>query len=74
MNISEANAVNVVLRHLLGTDRRPITTESLQAASTLLVRSARRALGAGLLEEDVDAAFAEDRVARRPRRRAASTR
>lgn len=56
MNISEANAINVVCRGAFGAPAshgRPPTAEELQAAVDVLLRGAHRTLSAGLKPGDV---------------------
>lgn len=57
MNISEANAVNTVVRALTGTPnwdgQLPTAEEQQSSAIDLLLRKAHRVLGAGLHPGDV---------------------
>jgi hypothetical protein len=55
MNISEANAVNVVLRFVL--DDTDDSGGRLQAASELLAEKANKALGAGIRPEQIRETF-----------------
>ncbi|WP_109508485.1 hypothetical protein [Nocardioides speluncae] len=55
MNISEANAVNVVLRYVL--DDTDDSDGRLQQATELLAEKANKALGAGLRPEQIREAF-----------------
>lgn len=55
MNISEANAVNVVLRYVL--DDTDDSDGRLQKACELLAAKANKALGAGIGHEQIREAF-----------------
>lgn len=55
MNISEANAVNVLLRHVL--DDTADDDVQLREASLYLAGRANQALGAGLRPEDIERAW-----------------
>lgn len=55
LTITEANAVNVVLRHLL--DDTDDSAGRLQEAAELLANKANKTLGAGLTVRDIRIAF-----------------
>jgi hypothetical protein len=55
MNIGEANAVNVLLRHVL--DDTADDDVRLREASVYLAGQANKALGAGLRAEDIEGAW-----------------
>lgn len=55
MNITEANAVNVLLRHVL--DDTADDDARLREASVYLAGQAHKSLHAGLRSEDIEAAW-----------------
>lgn len=63
MNITEANAANVVLRYLLGLDKEygdiaiSVTSEEAKKAAQLVAARSHAALNAGLTADDVERAW-----------------
>ena len=63
LTVTEASAVNQVLRHFLGPephslDRRPTSVRELEEALCILARGSYKRLKAGRREQDVKDAFA----------------
>lgn len=67
MNISEAHAWNLVVRHFRGSDTR-VTSEALDEAVELLATKAQKALAAGPAPHVVVKQFRKlDRLVRAPK-------